>query len=177
MPFMLYDAVISQGTRRYTRSRTVSIAGNTGPLAAIQRSRNTAAAETFRWHATHKDIVSAIAGSSPTQEIVIDLKPNVAKNVSLYRLLDVWGFSCPDWTPLALRLEVLFVDVPHDEPARFKESFTCEDADRDLVGEFLYVQGGTRGGTWNWGQVGRVNGTLLWRDAFHYLSGELSKAL
>src|SRR5262245_7642546 len=30
-------------------------------------------------------------------------------------------------------------------------------SDRSLVGEFLYVQGGVTGGTWNWGMVGRVN--------------------
>jgi hypothetical protein len=99
------------------------------------------------------------------------------ENVSLFRLLDVWGYSCPLWTPLALRLQGLFVDVEHDDPAGFKQFFSWNANKDDLVGEFLYVQGGTRGGTWNWGQVGSVNGALLWRDAFDYLSSELSKAL
>lgn len=178
MPFKLYDIVTSQGPKKYTFVRTVPIAGNTGPLATIQKGRNTGSATPFRWHASSEDIVALVGSGPSTQEIVIDLKPKDTKNVSLYRLLDVWGFSYADWTPVALRLQALFVDFPHDEPARFKESFTYADANPELVGEFLYVQGGTRaGGTWNWGQVGRVNGALLWRDAFDYLSGELSKTL
>lgn len=177
MPFMLYDVASSQGGKQYTYARTVAIAGNTGPLAAIHRARNLSRSTPFPWHAASQDIVAVIPGSSPTQEIVIDLKPNVAKNVSLYRLLDVWGFSYSDWTPLALRLEVLFGDLGHDDPSKFKQSFSDDGADRSLVGEFLYVQGGTGGGTWNWGRVGSVNGALLWRDAFDYLSGELSKTL
>jgi hypothetical protein len=50
-------------------------------------------------------------------------------------------------------------------------------AERDVVGEFLYVQGGTTGGTWNWGPVGSVNGALVWPDAFAYLCGELTRVL
>jgi hypothetical protein len=116
-------------------------------------------------------------GKAEQQEIVIDLKPTVGCNVSLYRLLDVWGFSCEEWTPLALRLECLFVDVDQADPRKFKESFTVIEAKRECVGEFLYLQGGVHSGSWNWGMIGRVNGTLLWPKAFSYLAGELGKAL
>jgi len=177
MPFMLYDVAALQGRKQYTLVRTIPLAGKTGPLAAIQRSKNPSGATPFPWHATSTEIVAAIAGTSPTQEIVIDLKPNVVKNVSLYRLLDIWGFSYRDWTPLAVRLESLFEDLGHNEPQQFKASFSDADANRSLVGEFLYVQGGTAGGSWIWGRVGSVNGALLWRDAFDYLSGKLNEAL
>ena len=177
MPFMLYDVATINGANQYTLLRTIPIAGNTGPLAAIQHLKNPSADSPFRWHATSSEIVAALSGTSPTQEIIIDLKPNIAKNVSLFRLLDIWGFSYPDWTPLAVRLEALFGDLIHDDPKQFKACFSDATADHSMVGEFLYVQGGTAGGSWSWGRVGSVNGALLWRDAFDYLSGKLNEAL
>src|SRR5262245_12447506 len=110
MPFMLYN--VSAAPVRgsfYHYVRTVSLAGKSGPLARIQRNRNSAGKCPFTWHVTAADIVAAIGGQSD-QEIVIDLKPTVTGNVSLYRLLDIWGFSYAEWTPLAVRLECLFAD-------------------------------------------------------------------
>lgn len=177
MPFMLYDVAERAGRLWYSHVGVVQIAGNTGPLASVARNRNTAGVIPFRWHASSDDLVAAIPNGSKGQEILIDLKPSAAKNVSLYRLLDVWGFSYENWTPLALRLETFFVDREEREAEAFKKQFDDSSAERSKVGEFLYVQGGVQGGTWNWGQVGRVNGALLWKDAFDYLVGELGKKL
>ena len=105
------------------------------------------------------------------------MKPRVAGNVSLYRLLDVWGFSYDSWTPLAIRLRALFGDRQEANPLAFKNSFVDPGIDHSLVGEFLYVQGGVSKGTWNWGQVGRVNGALLWRDAFDFLTTALHRSI
>ena len=50
--------------------------------------------------------------------LVIDLKPKQHKtSVSLYEVLDVWGYSCNGWTPILLHLAGLFVD---EDPARVK---------------------------------------------------------
>jgi hypothetical protein len=176
MPFMLYDVTAGPSSRSYRCVRQVRIAGNTGPLAHIQRTRNAASTCPFGWHATSEDIVAALGGQS-SQAVVIDLKPTVARNVSLYLLRDVWGFSDRNWTPLALRLESLFVDLDDPNPLEFKAAFDDSEADRTLIGEFLYVQGGVAGGTWNWGKAGRVNGTLLWPAAFEYLGTRLGQAL
>lgn len=110
MPFMLYDVVGKDGYRQYMYLKNVQIAGNTGPLAAIEKNSNGARPSPFGWHASASDIVAAIPGTTAGQEILIDLKPNVSENVSLYRLTDVWGFSYDDWTPLALLLQTLFAD-------------------------------------------------------------------
>ena len=176
MPFFLYDVVPGSTSRTYRNPNVVRIAGNTGPLARIVRSRNVAGECPFGWHATAADIVAALGGT-PSQAIVIDLKPTVPRNVSLYLLRDVWGFSDQNWTPLALRLECLFADLDHANPMKFKGEFDDTSAKRSLVGEFLYVQGGVAGGTWNWGKIGRVNGTLLWPAAFEYLGTQLGQAL
>lgn len=177
MPFRLYDVARTGTASQFTFRHTVPIAGRNRPLARIHDSRNPDRQAPCPWHADAAEIVAAIPGTSPSQEIVIDLKPNVARNVSLYRLLDVWAYSCPEWTPIALRLEVLFADLRHDDPKLFKSSFNVGDGDRDLVGEFLYLQGGTCGGDWRWGRVGSINGALLWRGAFDYLCGQLAVAL
>lgn len=177
MPFMLYDITAGPACRSYRYFTTVSIAGRHGPLAQIQSNRNPTGTVPCAWHATSADIVGAIPGGLAGQEIVIDLKPTVATNVSLYRLLDVWGFSAATWTPLALHLECLFADLEHPNPLQFKAAFDDSDADRSRVGEFLYLQGGVKEGTWNWGKIGRVNGTLLWPAAFDYLATELGRAL
>jgi hypothetical protein len=108
--------------------------------------------------------------------LVIDLKPNVKRNVSLYEVLDVWGYSYHTWTPIAVCLRELYVDDEREDASTFKDQFDHAGTGH-LVGEFLYVQGGVGGGTWNWGMVGRVNGALLWRDAFAFLSGALGKRL
>ncbi len=176
MPFMLYDVAQQTGYRLYTKVKNIQIAGNRGPLAAFQRKRNGARQVPFKWHATSADIVAEIGGS-PTQEIVIDLKPNDLKKVSLYRLLDIWGFSYAKWSSLALLLETIFGDRNEHDVKGFKHRFDDRHADRLLVGEFLYVQGGVTSGTWNWGQVGRVNGALLGKEAFIFLAGELGKKL
>ena len=177
MPFMLYEVTAGTCSRSYRRLHTVAVAGNTGPLAHIQRTRNASGEVPFKWHATAADIVAALGRNPERHEIVIDLKPTVAKNVSLYKLLDVWGFSKADWTPLALHLECLFGDFEHEDPKLFKKEFDDRGAKGSRVGEFLYVQGGVQSGSWNWGQIGRVNGTLLWPDAFEYLATELAQAL
>jgi hypothetical protein len=178
MPFMLYDTARTRsGKKKYTELGTVSIAGNRGPLAALHKKKNLKKKSPFKWHAPAAEILGALNGDAQ-QEVPINLKPNGVQNVSLYRLLDVWGFSYEDWTPLAIRLEVLFADRQHKNPVEFMKSFEVPSNQRgDFIGEFLYLRGGTAGGSWNWRQVGRVNGALLWHDAFDYLSGNLRKKL
>jgi len=176
MPFMLYDVSQEEGYREYTYVRRVKVGGSRGPLAVIQRKRNTSRQSPFSWHAAAADIVAEIPGANQTQEIIIDLKPNVSKNVSLFRLLDVWGFSYNEWTPLALMLETIFAARKEEDVEGFKRRFDDRQADRSRVGEFLYLRGGVSGGNWNWGRAGMVNGALLWKNAFTYLASSLKNA-
>jgi hypothetical protein len=172
MSFLLYD--VEKATQQYTLAQEdVNIAG---ALAAIVKTRNTTGESPYKWEATAADIVAALHGMAG-QEIVIDLKPNISQNVSLYRLVCVWGFSSAYWTPLALLLETLFSDRKEQDAQGFKKQFKATEADKSLVGEFLYIQGGVKGGKWNWGKVGSVNGALLWSDAFTYLTGKLGEKL
>jgi len=176
VPFMLYQVRAKGSDHEYTYVRNAQIAGSRGPLAALQRRKNSGGVCPFPWHAAGREIVEGVLGAADGHEIVIDLKPYKTKTVSLYRVMNVWGYSYAEWTPIALHLESLF-DMAHHDPREFKKRFIDRGADRDQVGEFLYLQGGVREGTWNWGMVGRVNGTLLWPDAFASLSECLTAVL
>ncbi len=69
------------------------------------------------------------------------------------------------------------MDFEHENPPAFKKFFNDKDAENEYVGVFLFPRGGIKGGTWNWDQVGTVNGALLWQDSFRYLIGKLSEHL
>ncbi len=110
--------------------------------------------------------------------VVTDLKPNANGNVSLYRVQNMWGVTIRTWTPIALRLQGLFVDETRANPARFKQGFRppAEAKRENGIHEFLYC-GHDAGipGSWRWGRSGAVNGALLWPDAFNYLVGQIQK--
>lgn len=177
MPFYLYNVVASGSQRTFSQVAPVPLAGNTGPLAAL--ALKNAAGFPNKWHASSADVAAQLlrmnASLGPATDVVIDLKPD-AKLVSLYRLLDVWGFSSHGWSPVALHLEALAVDRSVDEPLKFKHSFPA-GPECESVGEFLYLQGAGPKDKWTWGRNGQVNGTLLWPDAFRYLAGELGEAI
>ena len=108
--------------------------------------------------------------------MVFDLKPG-SPNVSLYRLKDLWGYSYDIYTPIALRLECLFHDKQVGAPGEVKRKFTDENFNGTILAEFLYINGGTHRDRWSWGLAGRVNGALLWREAFSYFVSELNDTL
>jgi hypothetical protein len=156
-------------------ARQVALAGRGGPLAAAaSRATADSGGKGRVWELRAADILQH-CGFNPVDEhrLLIDLKPNEACSVSLYELLRVWGYSYKYWTPLALRLRPLFVDVANDDPAAFKKAFSVPTKDPVLVHEFLYLQGGFRPqaskrNEWQWGRNGSVNAALLWPDAFAY---------
>ena len=66
--------------------------------------------EPFRWHV---NVIDDLGSSSEYlgNTLVIDLKPKQKQtNVSLYEVMDVWGYSDNGWSPILLRLNGLFVD-------------------------------------------------------------------
>ncbi|HUT32732.1 MAG TPA: hypothetical protein VNE39_04555 [Planctomycetota bacterium] len=169
MPFLLYGRQRSaEGAGEFVQLREVSLAGTTEGLIHPFVAKYAPAASTFPWHATAGDLLAEAGIRARGHAVVVALKPTVKGNLSLLELTDVWGYSYAEWTPLALRLETLFVDRSVADPARFQQRFTDEGCGRTPVHEFLYLRGGLRGGAWTWGPVGSVNGVLLRPDALGY---------
>jgi hypothetical protein len=103
---------------------------------------------------------------------VIDLKPKQQKNnLSLYELLDVWGYSLNGWTPILLHVRGLFVDA---DPNSFnRNDFSSSES---VVGtpiyEVLYLDGSVENGKligrWNAPPASPTNAALLWPETLKY---------
>lgn len=122
----------------------------------------------------HVDVRASMARHPEYAEcsLLIDLKPKKNKtNLSLYEVLDVWGYSSNDWTPVLLRLNGLFVDA--DPSSVNRNDFQIKKSETDgPIYEFLYLGGtivnGNLSGRWSPPPVSPTNAALLWPDAMRY---------
>ena len=176
MPFMLYSkSAASGGANDYLQLKPLSLAGRENGLVYPFVTKYAPSAPPFAWHATAGDLLGEAHVPQKGYAVVVDLKPAVRGNVSLFELTDVWGYSYAEWTPLALRMESLWTDIAASDPDRYKQRFSDQGSRRGRVHQFLYLQGGLKGGTWNWGPVGSVNGVLLWPEALEYFLSRILK--
>ncbi len=162
MPFFLYRLETSS----YVRVRSeIPLAGLKGPLCAAARL----SPDQPEWELS-EDVLVRFYGVDPASHaVVIDLKPRVANEISLYRVKHVWGYSSHGWTPFAVELEGLYVDETPPggcSAEEFKQRFPALSEPGERIYEFLYVNGDGKAGNWAFGRVGSVNAALLWEDVF-----------
>lgn len=129
--------------------------------------------EPYCWHfeiLKKLNTFSKYANTNAT--IVINLKPKQnMENLSLYEVLDIWGYSHHDWTPILLRLNGLFVD---SKPEIFNQKdFIRKNAEiNGPIYEFLYLNGSIRegklSGRWNAPPASPTNAALLWPETLKY---------
>lgn len=127
--------------------------------------------EPFRWHV---DVVNELGSNSefPNNTLLIDLKPKRNKtNLSLYEVMDVWGYADSGWTPILLHLTGLFVD--EDPSLVDRNDFILNDVEVDgPIYEFLYLSGtvdnGKIHGLWVPPPSSPTNAALLWPDTLNY---------
>ena len=127
--------------------------------------------EPCKWHVdviAELDRQSNYAGTT----LLIDLKPKQKEsNLSLYEVMDVWGYSDHGWTPILLRLNALFVD--QDPPTVNSKDFIRLDDEVDRpIYEFLYLDGSIKAGKivgrWVPPPASPTNAALLWPEALGY---------
>ena len=162
MPFFLHRIENDEFVRERSN---IPLAGLHGPLSwAARRSP-----ENLEWELPETEVVRFFGVDPENHAVVIDLKPRVSTEVSLYRLKHIWGYSSNGWTPLALELEALYVD---DAPPAgiassvFRDRFSVPSQPGERIYEFLYVNGDGKSGRWTFGRVGSVNAALLWEHVF-----------
>ncbi len=179
MAFLIYEVTQNGGdTLKFTWKQDAQLSGKQPWSPFYQHVQGiltnlASPGETLAWEMDEKQMLSFL-GHPENHALLIDLKPR-ATELSLYRLKYDWGVSHKSWTPLALKLDALFVDYEVENLAEMKQTFDLQRVRQgEFVYEFLYLQGGFKDGTWLWGQVGRVNGALLWSDVAKHFFGKIN---
>lgn len=127
--------------------------------------------EPYKWHV---DVIYELGGHPEylNSTLLIDLKPKKNKtNLSLYEVMDVWGYSASGWSPILIRLNGLFVD---ENPSTVnRDNFLRKDAEIDgPIYEILYLDGsvseGKIVGSWVPPPASPTNAALLWPKTLNY---------
>ena len=133
------------------------------------------------WEASAKDVIKT-AGYDPREfRLIIDLKPSVQNNVSLFEIRYIWGVTYPNWTPLMLKLRTLFIDVSVDKASAKeckKQILIDADEEKDApIFDFIYLQGGYETGSWNPARLGFHSGLLMWPETAEFFSNTMKAQL
>ncbi|MBU1421632.1 MAG: hypothetical protein KKG06_00370, partial [Bacteroidetes bacterium] len=98
-------------------------------------------------------------------------------SLSLYELLDVWGYSECGWTPAMLRLRGLVVDGDPkiDNPMSFHIDYSEGNS---IIYSFLYfgestIQKGALIGKWTAPRSSPTNSVLLWPSSLVYFINQI----
>jgi hypothetical protein len=127
--------------------------------------------EPYEWHI---DVISELAATAEyaNSTLLIHLKPNQNKTqINIYELMDVWGHSEHDWSPILLRLNALYIEG--DPLVVNPNSFLRKDNEIEgPIYEFLYLEGsvtdGKTSGKWIAAPPSSTNGALLWPKPLNY---------
>ena len=173
MTHSLYTLADEPGNTVYQLTRRIKLTAESGAIASfIREARGT---DPGGWRMSERDLLVGVGGAPESDAVVVDLKPNARDIVSLYLMRGIVGYSYAEWTPLSFLFERLFDDQPERDPERFKQRFTRGEGFRGARAvSFVYLRHGTqRGEAWNWGHIGRVNGAILFADAWRYFDQEI----
>ena len=178
--YYLYNKSASEYTIEYTRDKTTSLFGcNSGLLIDILRSQlRPDSNEPLEWHLNVELGLERIGIKS--KAIIIDLKPKQSEhNVSLYEVLDVWGYTADGWTPVLLHLKGLIVDRSAAEIDAQCFSLAGSQAPPSIY-EFLYLQGtianGKLKGKWTAPPSSPTNAALLFPKALKYFLAKIKES-
>ena len=148
----------------------------------LQRQIPLSQGEPYKWHLSIQDSLNGAKWNNTDytgSTFIIDLKPKQNKtNLSLYEVLDVWGYSDSGWSPILLHLSGLFVDASPDNLDRNK--FVINDNEREEpIYEFMYLDGSVKDGglvkTWNPPVASPTNAALLWPESLAYFFASIKK--
>ena len=174
--YALYEISVTNNEKRYRFQKRVSLFGSKSGYIPwlLSHQLDPVSAEPKKWHV---EISGALSKADhQRQTLIINLKPNsTTPNLSLYELLDVWGYSDSGWTPMMLRLRGLFVD---EDPSLVDENdflLTTQDYDEPIF-SMMYLRGTIRDGAlegrWTPPRPSPTNSVLLWPEAFKYFWNE-----
>jgi hypothetical protein len=174
--YALYQKQLQGSDNRYVFREQVSLFGcNSGYIPKLlKHSLDTVASEPCPWHLNVGDSMEAAGESGKT--LIINLKPKNAKpNLSLYEVVDVWGYSNYGWTPIMFYLRGLLIDA---DPIAFddKDFARTPEEVTDPIFSMMYLSGtilnGSIVGRWTPPGPSPTNSVLLWPKTFKYFAEE-----
>lgn len=172
--YALYEKTPKGNGLRYRFKKKVSLFGcKSGYVPYLLKQQlGQAESEPFPWHVNIESALDSVGQSH--QALIINLKPNSSEpNLSLYELIDVWGYSSSDWTPVLFYLRGLFVD---ENPENFNDKdFTRSLSEvEDPIFSMTYLSGTVKNGSiqgfWIPPGPSPTNSVLLWPDTFKYFA-------
>jgi len=168
--FLIYHEEKTGSRTRYWKPRRICLFGckNGYIYKVLSTITGTTQEEPYRWHINMGDALREM--QMHNQSFVIDLKPG--RQVTLHKLLDIWGFSHSGWTPMLWRLQELVTDADPREVNR--DDFTVPD--QTLSTHIVYttlwtassVRGGKLIGEWLAPGPSPTNAVLLWPGTLRY---------
>lgn len=106
---------------------------------------------------------------------IVDIKPNSSSEIFLCEVDRVFGYSFNEWSPIMLRLKVIYDDVT--ENTEDKSDFFFPE-DPYIIYTMLYLQGSIRDGklvgTWS-PPFGSITALLFWPEAMTYFYEQAQK--
>ena len=169
----MYALYEKRSGHRFLFKEQISLFGcNAGYIPKLLKAGlDGSASEPWPWHLNVETAMKKVGHSGET--LIINLMPNSKTNLSLYEVVDVWGYSAAGWTPVMLHLRGLFVDA---DPSRFDQrDFVRSPADiDDPIFSMMYLSGTLREGAirgrWTPPGPSPTNSVLLWPDTFKYFA-------
>lgn len=124
------------------------------------------------------EVTKALAqAGKPSHTLIINLKPSDT-NLSLYELINVWGYTEPTWTPIMMHLRGLFED---ESPTGIdtKDFLRIESDITDPIFSMSYLIGsisnGALSGRWTPPGKSSTNSVVLGTETFRYFIQEAQK--
>ena len=174
--YAYYEKRAEGGGQRYRFAEEAHLFGcNQGCISwLLGETLTEGASEPFQWRLNLDEAFCLPAVDMAGSALIINLKPNAkSPNLSLYEVVEVFGFSDSGWTPVMFYLRGLFVD---DDPARFdaKDFVRSPVEVHDPIFSMTYMAGTVRDGhiAGTWGPPGPspTNSVMLWPVPFRYFA-------
>jgi len=164
---------VSSDEINYQLLEEISLFGcNVGLIPNLLRKKtNLNQNEPYLWHLNIEHELN-LSRDYANSTFIIDLKPKQIKtNLSLYEILDVWGYSDSTWTPILLHLNGLFVDANPNTVNRNNFTISTKNIEKPIY-EVLYIDGsvskGQLVGKWTAPPSSPTNAALLWPETLKY---------
>lgn len=171
--YILYKKKEEGISHKFIAQKQISLFGcNVGIIPKLlKHTLPNAQSAPFRWHIQVQKMLGEIGyrGSA----IVIDIKPynTQEKYLTLCELVDVWGHTMPEWTPILMRMRGLFIDADLGEHDK-SEFVPKSDNEDENIYTILYLRGSIENGNiigrWTPSRASTTNSTLLWPDTLSY---------